>query len=71
MLKLGEKQSVLKRGISNKRKGFKGVQKQTVNITFVGEDDVMSEMIPPLAIPVSSRKLDACAVDTSSSDESI
>ena len=70
MLKLGEKQSVLKKGISNKRKGFKGVQKQTVNITLVGEDDVMSEMIPPPAIPVSSRKLGACAVDTSSSDES-
>lgn len=69
--KAGGKQSVLKKGISNKRKGFKGVQKQTVNITFVGEDDVMSEMIPPPAISVSSRKLGACAVDTSSSDESI
>ena len=28
MPKLGKKQSVLKQGISRKRKGFKGVQKQ-------------------------------------------
>ena len=82
MPKLGKKQSVLKKGISKKRKGFKGVQKQarrasnptkehTVNITFVGEDDVVSEMIPPPTVPASSRKLGACAVDVSSSDESI
>ena len=39
-------------------------------ITFVGEDDVVSEMIPPPTAPASSRKLDACVVDASSSDES-
>lgn len=82
MPKLGKKQSVLKQGISRKRKGFKGVQKQAkraasatserrVNITFVGEDDVVSEMIPPPAIPVSARKIGACAIDTSLWDESI
>ena len=41
-----------------------------MNLTFVGEDDVVSEMIPPPTVPASSRKLDAC-VDASSSDESI
>ena len=82
MPKLGKKQSVLKQGISRKRKGFKGVQKQAkraasatserrVNITFVGEDDVVSEIIPPPAIPVSARKIGACAIDTSLWDESI
>ena len=82
MPKLGKKQSVLKQGISRKRKGFKGVQKQAkraasatserrVNITFVGEDDVVSEMIPPPAIPVSARKIGACAIDTSLWDEGI
>ena len=82
MPKLGKKQSVLKQGISRKRKGFKGVKKQAkraasatserrVNITFVGEDDVVSEMIPPPAIPVSARKIGACAIDTSLWDESI
>ena len=46
-------------------------REQTVNVTFVGEDDVVTEMIPPPAIPVSSRKFGAYAVDTSSSDESV
>ena len=42
-----------------------------MNITFVGKDDVVSEMIPPPRVPASSRKLGACVVDTSFSDESI
>ena len=42
-----------------------------MNLTFVGEDDVVSEMIPPPTVPASSRKLDAYVVDASSSDESI
>ena len=46
-------------------------REQTVNVTFVGEDDVVTEMIPLPAIPVSSRKFGAYAVDTSSSDESV
>ena len=82
MPKLGKKQPVLKKGKSKKRKGFKGVQKQAkrasnatrernVNITFVGEDDVVSEMIPSPTVPASSRKLDACLVDASFSGESI
>ena len=72
----------MKKSKSKKRKGFEGVQKrakrasnatreQNVNmITFVGEDDVVSEMIPPPTAPASSRKLGACVVDASSSDES-
>jgi len=71
----------LKKAIPKKRKGFKGVQKQAkrasnvtseqnLNITFVGEDDVVSEMIPPPIVPASSRELGACVVDASSSDES-
>ena len=71
----------MKKAIPKKRKGFKGVQKQAkrasnvtseqnLNITFVGEDDVVSEMIPPPIVPASSRELGACVVDASSSDES-
>ena len=82
MPKLGKKQSVLKKGKPKRRKGFKGVQKQAktarnatrernVNITFVGEDDVVSEMIPPPTVPASSLKLGACVADASSSHESI
>lgn len=77
------KQYVFKKGKSNKRKGFKGVQKQAkrasdatrernVNITFVGEEDVMGEINPP---PTYSAgffwNLGACVVDTSFSDGSI
>ena len=46
-------------------------REQTVNVTFVGEDNVVTEMTPPPEIPVSSRKVGAYAVDTSSSDESV
>ena len=80
MPKLGKKQSVLKKSISKKRKVLKGFQKQakkasnptkehTKNITFV-VDNVVSEIIPPPTVPASSQNL-ACAVDASSSDESI
>ena len=40
------------------------------DITFVGEDDVVSEMIPPPTVPASSGKLGACVVDPSPSDVS-
>lgn len=70
MPKLGKKKTVSFEGKSKKRKGFKGVQNQAkrasnatrernVKITFVGEDDVVSQMIPPPTLPVSSRKLGA------------
>ena len=67
----------MKKSKSKKRKGFEGVQKRAkrasnatrernVNIiTFVGEDDVVSEMITPPTAPASSRKLGACVVDAS------
>ena len=38
---------------------------------LVGEDDVVSEMIPPPTAPCSSRKLSTFQLDASSSDESI
>ena len=57
--KIGRKQSVLKKNCQKKKSKFKGVQKQkkvpmelarnaAPEITFVDEDDVVSEQIPPL-----------------------
>ena len=78
----GVKQRVLKKktGSSSKRKAFKGIPKHRkiaenaakwhrVEITFVGEDDVVSEQIPEPVASVSSRKLQES--DESASDESI
>ena len=59
---------VMSRKFTNKKSA---TSERRVNITFVGEDDVVSEMIPPPAIPVSARKIGACAIDTSLWDESI
>ena len=81
MPKFGEKQSVLRNYVPKRKKGFKGTQKQeaaqkrrketqAVEVTFVGEDDVISEQIPPLPESASKRKLQP-NVDESSSDEVI
>ena len=65
----GVKQRDLKKsGSAKKRKAFKGIPKQKkkaenvakrrrVEITFVGEDDVVSEQIPEPLASVSLRKL--------------
>lgn len=78
----GVKQRVLKKsGSSTKRKAFKGIPKHRkiaenaakrprVEITFVSEDDVVSEQIPEPVASVSSRKLKE-SDDESASDESI
>ena len=78
----GVKQRVLKKsGSGTKRKAFKGVPKHRkiaenaakrprVEITFVGEDDVVSEQIPEPVPSVSSKKLQENG-DESASDESI
>ena len=78
----GVKQRVLKKsGSVKKRKAFKGILKQKkkaenaakrrrVEITFVGEDDVVSEQILEPLASVSSRKLQE-SDDESGSDESI
>ena len=79
--KIGQKQSVLKRSCRRKIPKFKGVQKQkklpvevarnsATEITFVGEDDIVSEQIPPPAASASFRKL-AVECTESSSDESM
>ena len=58
MPKVGIKQSVLRNSASKRERGFRGTQKQevaqkrrketrAVEVTFVGEDDVVSEQIPP------------------------
>ena len=78
----GVKQRVLKQTVSSsKRKDFKGIPKHRkiaenaakrprVEITFVGEDDVVSEQIPEPVASVSSRKLQE-SDNESASDESI
>ena len=79
--KIGRKLSVLKKNCQKKKSKFKGVQKQkkvpvelarnaATEITFVGEDDVVSEQIPPPAASASFRKI-AAECTESSSDESI
>ena len=79
--KIGRKQSVLKKNCQKKKSKFKGVQKQkkvpmelarnaATEITFVGEDVVVSEQIPPPAASASLRKIGAEYTE-SSSDESI
>ena len=79
--KIGQKQSVLKRSCRKKIPKFKGVQKQkklpvevarnsATEITFVGEDDIVGEQIPPPAASASFRKL-AVECTESSSDESM
>ena len=78
---IGRKQSVLKKNCQKRKSKFKGVQKQkkvpmelarnaATEITFVGEDDVVSEQIPPPAASASLRKIGAEYTE-SSSDESI
>lgn len=76
------KQYVFKKGKSNKRKGFKGVQKHAKaerryektkceHYTFVGED-VVGEINPPPTYRAGFFwNLGACVVDTSFSDGSI
>ena len=78
----GVKQRVLKKsGAFIQRKAFKGIPKQRKNaknaakrrrveITFVGENDVVSEQIPEPLASLSSRKLQE-SDDESGSDESI
>ena len=79
--KIGRKQSVLKKNCQKKKSKFKGVQKQkkvpmelarnaATEITFVGEDDVVIDQIPPPAASASLRKIGAEYTE-SSSDESI
>ena len=79
--KIGRKQSVLKKNCQKKKSKFKGVQKQkkvpmelarnaATEITFVGEDDVVSEQIPPPAASASLRK-NGSEYTESSSDERI
>lgn len=79
--KKGRKQSVLKKNVQKKKSKFKGIQKQkklrvdlTRNaggeITFVGEDDVVSEQIPPPAASASSRKIAPECPETSSDESS-
>lgn len=78
---IGLKQSVLKRSSRKKIPKFKGVKKQkklpvevarnsATEITFVGEDDIVSEQIPPPASSASFRKL-VVECTESSSDESM
>lgn len=69
MPKEGRKQAVLRKNVSKKRKsGFRGTsvhelkrqnkeKRPKVGVTFVDEDDVVSELIPPPAVPASSRKI--------------
>lgn len=78
--KSGCKQSVQRINCQKKKSKFKGVQKQkkkheelprnASEITFIGEDDVVSEQIPPPAASASSRKIPAENTE-SSSDECI
>ena len=66
--KLGKKQSGLRNFALKRKKGFKETQKQevaqkrrketrAVEVTFVSEDDVVSEQILPLAESASKRKI--------------
>ena len=68
MPNVGRKQSVLRNRPSKRKKGFRGTQKQEVaqkrrketralEVTFVGEDDLVSEQIPPPAESASKRKI--------------
>lgn len=80
MPKRGSKQSTIQKNKSSKKKGFRGVQKQTVlkaktrdqtetvAVTFVGEEDVVSERIPPPKTPASSRKLGVQEQESSDSE---
>ena len=73
------KQSVLKQKHKRKKGSFKGAQKKAkasvdrpkeacVDITFVGEDDVVSEQVPPPAASVSSRKITTENSESSSNE---
>ena len=75
--KIGQKQSVLKRSCRKKIPKFKGVQKQkklpvevarnsATEITFVGEDDIVSEQIPPPAASASLLNLNGVIVRATS-----
>ena len=66
MPKVGKKQSVLRKSTSKRKKRFRGTQKQDVagkkrketpaaEVTFVCEDDVVSENIPPPPESTSTR----------------
>ena len=78
--KYGSKQSNIHKNKQRKKKGFRGVQKQTVlkaktrdqtatvAVAFVGEEDVVSERIPPPKTPASSRKLGAQEQEWSDSE---
>ena len=68
MPKVGRKQSVLRNSPSKRKKGFRGTQKQevaqkrrketrAVEVTFVGEDNVVSDQIPPPAESASKWKI--------------
>ena len=81
MPKVGKKQSVLWNYASKRKKGIRGTQKQevlrkgreetrAVEVIFVGEDDVVSEQILPLAESASKRKKQPNG-DESSLDEGI
>ena len=81
MPNVGKKQSVLRKSASKRKKSFRRTQKQevvqkrrketrAVEVTFVGEDDVVSEQILPPAESVSKRKI-LPNDDESSSNESI
>ena len=79
MPKVEKKQSVLRKKTSKRKKRFRGSQKQDVakkrketpaiEVTFVGEDDVVSEQIPTPAESASMRKIQLSDHE-SSSDES-
>ena len=80
MPKVGKKQSVLKHNSVKRKKVFKGISKQkvaakkrretrAVEITFVGEDDVVSEHIPLPAESASSRKLLVSDKETASDED--
>ena len=42
----------------------------TVGVTFIDEDDVVSEQIPPLAVPASSRKIQVSETESMSDENS-
>ena len=86
MPKVGRKQSVLRNSPSKRKKGFRGThgQKQevaqkkrketrAVEVTFAGEDDVVSEQIPPPTESASKRKIQpnddgSCSNETAEDD---
>lgn len=79
MPKSGSKQATIQKNKPRKKKGFRGVQKQAlranipaiesaVNVTFVADDDVVTERIPPPEIPASARKLSIEEPQTSDSE---